>query len=307
MKHPEAVRVVEVGPRDGLQNEQAAVPIEGKIALIEALADAGLKAIESGSFVSPRWVPQMAHTAEVLKGIRRVPGVSYPVLVPNLQGLNAALEAGVEEIAVFAAASEAFSRRNINSSIAESLVRLRAVVEAALAEGIKVRGYVSCALGCPYEGAVPLSGVASVSKELYDMGCYEISLGDTIGVGTPLQAQGVIQAVAADVPVAHLAVHFHDTWGQALANILAALEVGVSVVDSSVAGLGGCPYAAGATGNVASEDVVYMLNGMGIDTGINLEKLAAAGRMISGQLGRKPASKTAIALEAKMLAANQRP
>ncbi len=288
MKCPERVRIVEVGPRDGLQNEKTLVPVEVKIALIEALADAGLKTIEAGSFVSAQWVPQMAGTAEVLAGIHRVPGVSYPVLVPNLKGFEAARQAGVEEIAVFAAASETFSQRNINCSIEESLVRLRAVAEAALGQGMKVRGYVSCVLGCPYEGEVALSAVAGVAQELSEMGCYEISLGDTIGAGTPLKAQKMIAAAAEHVPVTQLAVHFHDTRGQALANILASLDAGVAVVDSSVAGLGGCPYAAGATGNVATEHVIYMLNGMEIETGVDLEKVAAAGRMICAELGREP-------------------
>lgn len=297
MNYPQKLRIVEVGPRDGLQNESAIVPVEVKAALIDLLADAGLKTIESGSFVSPKWVPQMAGTAEVLARIRRVPGVSYPVLVPNLQGLEAAARAGVEEIAVFAAASEEFSRHNINCSIAESMARLREVIQAAIAKSMRVRGYVSCVLGCPFEGSVSIDAVARVASELYANGCYEISLGDTIGVGTPVKAMRMLEAVAHHVPVRALAVHFHDTWGQALANILAALEFGVAVVDSSVAGLGGCPYAPGAAGNVATEDVVYMLDGMSIQTGVGLLKLAAAGRMISSHLGRKTASKAAKALE----------
>lgn len=296
MNYPDSVRIVEVGPRDGLQNEAGAVPVEAKVALIEALADAGLKTVECGSFVSPKWVPQMAGTADVLARIRQLPGVSYPVLVPNLKGLQAAMELGADEIAIFAAASETFSRRNINCSISESLVRLCAVAEAALARGIRVRGYVSCMLGCPFEGEIAPAAVVHVAKELHAMGCYEISLGDTIGVGTPLKAQRMLQAVADQVPMRALAVHFHDTWGQALANILVSLDLGVSVVDSSVSGLGGCPYAPGATGNVATEDVLYMLQGMGIHTGVDLQKVAAAGRMISQQIGRKPASKAAIAL-----------
>ena len=298
MSYPDSVRIVEVGPRDGLQNEAAIVPIDVKVSLIEALVDSGLKAVECGSFVSPQWVPQMAGTGEVLARIHRVSGVSYAVLVPNVKGLQAAIESGVEEIAIFASASETFSQRNINCSISESFVRLRAVTEAALARGMKVRGYVSCVLGCPFEGEIAPASVVRVSQELHAMGCYQISLGDTIGVGTPLKAQRMLQDVAAHVPIRALAVHFHDTWGQALANILASVQLGVSVVDSSVAGLGGCPYAPGATGNVATEDVVYMLHGMGIHTGVDLEKLAAAGRMISHRLGRKPASKAAIALEA---------
>ncbi len=296
--YPRHVRIVEVGPRDGLQNENSFVPIETKVLLIESLAASGLKTIEAGSFVSPRWVPQMADTAEVLARLRRTPGVNYPVLVPNLKGLEDALHSGVEEIAVFAAASETFSHRNINASIAESLTRFRVVAERALAHRLRVRGYVSCVLGCPYEGSVDPAAVARVAGELYEMGCYEVSLGDTIGTGTPLKAQGMLNAVAGRVPVPQLAVHFHDTYGQALANILACLQLGVAVVDSSVAGLGGCPYAPGAAGNVATEDLLYMLNGMGIETGVDLEELAAAGRKISAQLGRKPASKVAGAIAA---------
>ena len=303
MALPTSVRIVEVGPRDGLQNEASVVPLAAKVDLIEALAEAGLKTVESGSFVSPKWVPQMAGTAEVLAAIKRVPGVAYPVLVPNLKGLEAAVAAGVEEIAVFGAASESFSRKNINCSIAESLERFRPVVEAALAKGIRVRGYVSCVLGCPYEGEIAPDAVASVSKALADMGCYEISLGDTIGVGTPLKAQAMVAAVATLVPVDRLAVHFHDTWGQALANILACLELGVAVVDSAVAGLGGCPYAKGATGNVATEDVVYMLDGMGIRTGVDLMKLAVAGRAITAVIGKAPASKVAQVLAKRVQAA----
>ena len=296
MTLPRTVRIVEVGPRDGLQNESQIVPLGQKVTLIETLADAGLKTVESGSFVSPKWVPQMADTAAVLAAITRRPGVSYPVLVPNLKGLEAAVVAGVEEIAVFGAASESFSQKNINCSISESLERFRPVVDAALAKGIRVRGYVSCVLGCPYEGEIAPAAVAAVSKALADMGCYEISLGDTIGTGTPLKAQAMIRAVAAVVPIERLAVHFHDTWGQALANILACLELGVAVVDSAVAGLGGCPYAKGATGNVATEDVVYMLDGMGIETGVDLAKLAAAGRAITAAIGKQPASKVAQVL-----------
>lgn len=296
MNYSRSVRIVEVGPRDGLQNEKHLVPTEVKIALIEALADAGLRSIESGSFVSPKWVPQMAGTASVLSQIRRVPGVSYPVLVPNLKGLTAALECHADEIAVFASASETFSQRNINCSISESLVRLRSVATTALAAGVKVRGYVSCVLGCPYEGRVAPEPVSHIAKKLYDMGCYEISLGDTIGVGTPLKTQRMLETVAEHVPLDRLAVHFHDTWGQALANILASLDVGITVIDSSVAGLGGCPYAAGATGNVATEDVLYMLAGMEIETGIDLAKVAAAGRMISRHLERNLTSKAAVAM-----------
>jgi hydroxymethylglutaryl-CoA lyase len=293
---PSCVRIVEVGPRDGLQNEAGVVELDTKIALIEALVEAGLRTVEAGSFVSPKWVPQMADTASVLARLRRIDGVSYPVLVPNMQGFEAACAADVREIAVFGAASESFSRRNINCSIAESLERFRPVAAAAMARGMRVRGYVSCVLGCPYEGAIEPEAVAAVAAALAEMGCYEISLGDTIGIGTPRRAQAMLSRVAERVPVERLALHFHDTYGQALANILACLELGVSVIDSAVAGLGGCPYAKGATGNVATEDVVYMLNGMGIETGIDLARLAAAGRMISAALGRAPASKVAQVL-----------
>jgi hydroxymethylglutaryl-CoA lyase len=296
MALPPDVRIVEVGPRDGLQNEPGVVTVDTKIALIEALADAGLRSIEAGSFVSPKWVPQMADTASVLARLRRAPGVSYPVLVPNMQGLEAACAVPVEEVAVFGAASESFSRRNINCSIAESMDRFRPVVAAAIARGLRVRGYVSCVLGCPYEGAVAPEAVAAIAGTLRDMGCYEISLGDTIGIGTPLQARTMLKSVAEIVPMDRLALHFHDTYGQALANILACLEMGVAVIDSAVAGLGGCPYAKGASGNVATEDVVYMLNGMGIETGVDLARLAAAGRMITAALGRAPASKVAQVL-----------
>jgi isopropylmalate/homocitrate/citramalate synthase len=299
---PAAVRIVEVGPRDGLQNEPVTVPVAARIALIESLAEAGLVMVEAGSFVSPKWVPQMADTAAVLAGLKRKAGVRYPVLVPNLQGLEGALAAGAKDIAIFAAASESFSRRNINCSIGESLDRFRAVAAAALAEGLRLRGYVSCVLGCPYEGEIAPAAVARVAKALADMGCEEISLGDTIGTGTPRKTQAMIDSVAADIPLPRLAVHFHDTYGQALANILAALERGIAVVDASVAGLGGCPYAKGASGNVATEDVVYMLDGMGIATGVNLAKLAAAGRNIMQHLGRAPTSKTAQALAAKVRA-----
>lgn len=299
MRLPPRVTMVEVGPRDGLQNEATSVPTATKIALIEALADAGLRVIEAGAFVSPRWVPQMADTAAVLDGLRPRPGVRWPVLVPNLKGLEAARAAKVEEIAVFGAASETFSQKNINCSIAESLDRFREVARAALAAGMRVRGYISCVLGCPYEGPIAPAAVVPVARDLLAMGCTEISLGDTIGVGTPGRAQALIDDVAAVVPRERLAVHFHDTYGQALANILACLERGVAVVDSSVAGLGGCPYAKGASGNVASEDVRYMLGGLGIETGVDLDALAAAGRMICAALGRVPASKVAQALAAK--------
>jgi len=300
MQLPRKVNIVEVGPRDGLQNEPNPVPVEVKVALIEQLADAGLRAIEAGSFVSPKWVPQMAASDEVLARLTARPGVRYPVLTPNMKGLEAALAAGAREVAVFGAASESFSRKNINCSIAESLDRFAPVVDAARAAGVAVRGYVSCVLGCPYEGEIDPKAVAEVAGRLYDMGCYEISLGDTIGTGTPLKAQRLIETVAARVPVDKLAAHFHDTYGQALANLFAVLQMGVATIDSSVAGLGGCPYARGASGNVATEDVVYMLDGLGIESGVNLERLAAAGRYICGQLGRAPASKVAQALAAKL-------
>ncbi len=291
--------MVEVGPRDGLQNESRTVPADIKIALIDRLAQAGLPVVEAGAFVSPKWVPQMADSAAVLAGLTPVPGVRYPVLVPNMKGFEGAKAAGVEEIAIFGAASESFTQKNINCSIAESLERFEPVCEAAREAGMRVRGYVSCTLGCPYEGEIPVAAVVSVSEKLLALGCYEISLGDTIGVGTPAKAQAMVAAVAEAVPRAQLAVHFHDTYGQALANILACLEQGVAVVDSSVAGLGGCPYAKGATGNVASEDVLYMLQGMGIQTGVDLEKLVAAGRFISDFLGRPPASRVAQAFDGR--------
>ena len=302
MTLPKRVKMVEVGPRDGLQNEPEVIPAAVRIALIDMLSDSGLPVIEAGAFVSPKWVPQMADSAQVLAGIRREAGVSYPVLVPNMKGYEAARGAGAEEVAVFGAASETFSQRNINCSIAESLDRFAPVAEAAKRDGVRVRGYVSCVLGCPYEGAIDPAAVADVADRLLEMGCAEISLGDTIGVGTPGKAQAMIRAVAAGVPMERLAVHFHDTYGQALANILASLEVGVAIVDSSVAGLGGCPYAEGASGNVASEDVLYMLDGLGIETGINMTRLIAAGRMICGHLGRAPVSKVSQALGGKVAA-----
>jgi hydroxymethylglutaryl-CoA lyase len=296
MRVPKRVKIVEVGPRDGLQNEAAIVPTDVKIELINRLSATGLSAIEATSFVSPKWVPQMADNAQVMIGITRRPGVSYPVLVPGMQGFEAAVAAGAEEIAVFGAASEAFSRHNINCSIAESLDRFAPVIVAARQRNIKVRGYVSCVMGCPYQGDVPLEKVAWVSQRLLEMGCYEISLGDTIGTGTPSRSQALVESVAAVVPLEMLAVHFHDTYGQALANILAVLELGVSVVDSSVAGLGGCPYATGASGNVASEDLLYMLNGMGIETGVDLAGLVDAGLYIATYLGRQSGSKVARAI-----------
>ena len=290
--------MVEVGARDGLQNEAQVVPTAVKVSLIDRLAAAGLTTIEAGAFVHPKRVPQMADTAEVLAGLARRPGVRYPVLVPNETGMARALAAGVEEVAVFAAASESFSKNNINCSIEESFARFAPVMAAAASNAVPVRGYVSCTLGCPYEGAIAPGRVAEVSERLADNGCYEISLGDTIGVGTPRKARAMVEAVAARVPLAQLAVHFHDTYGQALANIHACLELGIATVDSSVAGLGGCPYAPGATGNVASEDVLYLLDGLGIETGVDLAKLAAAGRFISEHLRRQPASKVALAMAA---------
>ncbi|MDP2640369.1 MAG: hydroxymethylglutaryl-CoA lyase [Betaproteobacteria bacterium] len=299
MTLPKKVRIVEVGPRDGLQNEPGAVPAAVKIELINRLADAGLPAIEATAFVSPKWVPQMADNAEVMAGIRRKPGVAYPVLVPNMQGFEAALAAGAKEVAVFGAASEAFSRKNINCSIAESLARFAPVAKAAQQHGLSVRGYISCVVGCPYQGAVAPAAVAEVAAELYRMGCYEISLGDTIGVGTPGRIQAMLSAVAKAVPMEKLAVHFHDTYGQALANLYAAMELGAATIDSSVAGLGGCPYAKGASGNVATEDVVYLLDGLGIHTGVDLDLVFEAGRFICAQLGREPSSKVARAMAAK--------
>ncbi|MEL4470626.1 hydroxymethylglutaryl-CoA lyase [Shewanella algae] len=294
---PPKVSLFEVGPRDGLQNETS-VSTQAKIALIEALADAGVKRIEAASFVSPKWVPQMADSGEVLRGISRRAGVCYSALTPNLKGLELALAAGADEVAVFAAASEGFSQKNINCSIEESIARFEPLLSRAKEQGIRVRGYVSCVLGCPYDGEIAPAEVARVADILHQLGCYEISLGDTIGVGTPLKARKMVETVAERVPIERLALHFHDTYGQALANILACLETGVSVIDTSVAGLGGCPYAKGASGNLASEDLVYMLHGMGIDTGIDLNKLARAGRQISQQLGRQTGSKVARALGA---------
>lgn len=302
MPLPPKVRIVEVGPRDGLQNEPQTVPTATKIELVNRLADAGLPAVEAGAFVSPKWVPQMADSAAVLKGIRRKPGVAYPVLVPNMQGFESAVAAGVDEIAIFGAASETFSRKNINCSIAESLERFAPVAAAARAKGMRVRGYISCVAGCPYEGAIAPAAVAAVAKALDAMGCYELSLGDTIGVGTPGKVRAMIEAVAREVPVGRLAVHLHDTYGQALANLYAALEMGVATADSSVAGLGGCPYAQGASGNVATEDVVYMLDGLGIESGVDLAQVFEAGRFICAALGREPTSKVAKALAAKRAA-----
>jgi hydroxymethylglutaryl-CoA lyase len=293
-----SVRLVEVGPRDGLQNEPREVPTATKVELIERLADAGLPAVEATAFVSPKWVPQMADHTEVLERIRRKPGVDYPVLAPNLKGFEAARAAGATEVAIFGAASEAFSKKNINCSIAESLERFRPIATEAKKHDIRVRGYVSCVLGCPYEGEVAPERVAAVAAALYEMGCYEVSLGDTIGVGTPRKTRAMIEACAKRVPIEKLAGHYHDTYGQALANIYASLELGVRTFDASVAGLGGCPYAAGASGNVATEDVVYLLNGMELQTGVDLAKLVGIGRWICGVLGREPSSKVNKAFKA---------
>jgi hydroxymethylglutaryl-CoA lyase len=294
----ESVRIVEVGPRDGLQNEKTLIAAADKIALIDRLSATGLRSIEATSFVSPKWVPQLADAAEVYAGIAKRAGVRYPVLVPNEQGYERARAVGVDEIAVFTAASEAFNRRNINATIAESLQRFAPVMARAQADGIAVRGYVSTVLGCPYQGDVPVNEVVRVAKALHAAGCYEISLGDTIGVGTPGKAAAMLRAVAAEVPMAALAVHFHDTYGQALANILACLDAGVRVVDAAVSGTGGCPYAQGASGNVATEDVVYMLHGMGVTTGIDLDALSDTGRWLSRLLGRDSGSRVTRARSA---------
>lgn len=292
---PAEVTIVEVGPRDGLQNEPRTVPLGAKLRLIDDLAGAGLQVIEAGAFVSAKWVPQMAESDAVLRGLQRRPGVRYPVLVPNLKGLETALAAGADEVAVFAAASETFSRRNINCSIEESLARFAPVLEQARARDVRVRGYVSCVADCPYEGPVSPSAVAHVASRLHAMGCFEISLGDTIGTGTPRRTAAMVQAVAAEVPLARLAIHAHDTYGQALANVLTCLELGVRVVDTSVAGLGGCPYAKGAAGNLATEDLVFMLDGMGVRTGVQLDAVIRAGEAVCRELGREPRSKVALA------------
>jgi hydroxymethylglutaryl-CoA lyase len=289
--YPQKVRIVEVGPRDGLQNEKNIVPANVKVAFIDMLSDSGLRTIEAGAFVSPKWVPQMADTADVFAAINKKSGISYPVLVPNSKGMESAVAAGVKEIAVFAAASESFSQKNINCSIAESIERFKPVIDEAKKHGIKVRGYVSCVLGCPYEGEIAPEAVVHVAKELFGLGCYEISLGDTIGTGTPVKTRLLLQAVKKEIPVQHIAAHFHDTYGQALANLVIALEEGVSVIDSAAAGLGGCPYARGATGNVSTEDVLYMLHGMGIETGVDIEKIAGAGRFIAEAVGKQLVSK----------------
>ena len=296
MSLPSSVRIVEVGPRDGLQNEKQSISVADKVRLIDDLSAAGLSYIEVGSFVSPKWVPQMAGSAELFAQIQQLPGVTYAALAPNLKGFDGALAAGVREVAVFAAASEAFSQKNINCSIGESLERFVPLMEAAKQHGIRVRGYVSCVLGCPYEGTIAPAQVADVARELYNMGCYEISLGDTIGAGTAGETRRLIEVVGSKVPRNKLAGHFHDTYGQALANIYASLLEGIEVFDSSVAGLGGCPYAKGATGNVATEDVLYLLNGLGIETAIDLDKLIAAGQRICTVLGRESGSHVARAL-----------
>ncbi len=295
MNLPQRVRIVEVGPRDGLQNEKQIVSTDTKVELIARLGAAGLPAIEATSFVSPKWVPQMGDNAEVMARIARLPGVDYPVLTPNLKGFEAALAAGAKEVAVFGAASESFSQKNINCSIAESLDRFVPVVEAAKAAGVRVRGYVSCVLGCPYEGEVAPEAVAGVAATLFDMGCYEVSLGDTIGTGTPGKTRRMLDAVARRVPIDKLAGHYHDTYGQALVNIYASLQAGVATFDASVAGLGGCPYAAGASGNVATEDVVYMLDGLGVETGIHLDALVETSAWICERLGRSNGSKVSLA------------
>nr|WP_315185648.1 hydroxymethylglutaryl-CoA lyase [uncultured Albidiferax sp.] len=293
------VRIIEMGPRDGLQNEKQLVSTATKLELIERLADAGLREIEATSFVSPKWVPQMGDSAEIMRGLLRRPGVTYPVLTPNLQGFNAAVEAGADQVAVFAAASEAFSQKNINCSIAESLARFAPLMAAAQARGVRVRGYVSCVVGCPYEGDVAPQRVADVAGQLLAMGCYEVSLGDTIGVGTPVSVLRMLETVAQQVPVAQLAGHYHDTYGMAIANVYASYQFGLRAFDSSVGGLGGCPYAKGATGNVATEDVVYLLHQLGTDTGIDLDRLVDCGDWINAQLGRASASRVGRALLAK--------
>lgn len=300
MKLPDRVKLVEVGPRDGLQNEVQTISVASKVELIDRLSAAGLSVIEAGSFVSPRWVPQMADTGKVLAKIQRRPGVRYPVLVPNMKGFQMAMEAGAEEIAVFTAASETFSQKNTRCSIAESLGRIEVICDAAERQNRPVRGYISCVLGCPYEGDIALAKVLEVAIGLYRLGCYEISLGDTIGVGTPLKARALIETLSEKIPIERLAVHFHDTYGQALANIFAVLPLGVQVIDSSVAGLGGCPYAPGASGNVATEDVLYLLEGLGIETGVEMQALLEADRSIMRVLGRATRSKVAQALLRKI-------
>ncbi|HNY46893.1 MAG TPA: hydroxymethylglutaryl-CoA lyase, partial [Casimicrobium sp.] len=298
-KYPKHVNLVEVGPRDGLQNEKQEIPAAIKIELVNRLSDAGFRNVESGSFVSPKWVPQMATSAEVMAGIIRKPGVIYSVLTPNMKGFEGALASGADEVVIFGAASEAFSQKNINCSIAESIERFRPVAEAAKANGMRVRAAVSCALGCPYQGEVSIESVVDCVRRFADLGCDDIGVADTIGVGTPARVSAVFEAAARAFPIDQISGHFHDTYGQACANVLACLELGVSTFDTSVAGLGGCPYAKGATGNVATEDVLYMLHGMGISTGIDLDKVCDAGQFISQALGRAPHSRVNRALAAK--------
>lgn len=298
-QYPDAVSIVDVGPRDGLQNEKKDVTTRDKIQLVEGLANAGVRRIETGSFVSPKWVPQMADSEAVFAGVQRKEGVVYSALTPNLKGLENAIAAGADEVAVFGAASESFSQKNINCSVSESLARFEPVMQAANAQGLRVRGYVSCVMGCPYEGEIAPQAVADVSRALLDMGCYEVSLGDTIGTGTPYHTANMLEVVSRSVPLDAIAVHFHDTYGQALANLVMALSHGVATIDAAIAGLGGCPYAKGASGNVATEDVLYMLNGMGIKTGIDMDTLLDATHAISTVLGRPPVSKAAQALLAK--------
>ena len=299
------VRIVEVGPRDGLQNEKAPVSVEGRVAFIEALLAAGLHTVEVGAFVSPKAIPQMAGSDEVLRRVSHLGGGEFHVLVPNEKGYEAARAAGAKVIAVFGSASEGFSRANINCSVAESIERFKPVIARARADGVKVRGYISCVLGCPYDGKIEPQAVVDVAKILWDLGCYEVSLGDTIGIGTPKKARELLRAVAGHVPMAHLAMHFHDTYGQALANLYAGMEEGARVIDSAAGGLGGCPYAPGATGNVATEDVVYMLEGLGVATGVDMTKLVEATNEISKLIGRAPVSRVAAALNAKRLASKR--
>jgi len=300
----EALRIVEVGPRDGLQNEKTPVSVEARISFIKALVGAGLHTVEVGAFVSPRAIPQMTASDQVLRGVSHIGDSEFPVLVPNEKGYEAAHAAGAKVIAVFGSASEGFSRANINCSVAESIERFKPVIARARRDGVKVRGYISCVLGCPYDGEIKPQAVVDVAKTLWGLGCYEISLGDTIGVGTPKKARELLRAVAGHVPIAHLAMHFHDTYGQALANLYAGMEEGARVIDSAAGGLGGCPYAPGATGNVATEDVVYMLHGMGIATGVDMTKLVQATNEISALIGRPPVSRVAAALNAKKRIAN---
>jgi hydroxymethylglutaryl-CoA lyase len=298
------VRIIEMGPRDGLQNEKTSVSVEARIAFVEALVAAGLTTVEVGAFVSPKAIPQMASSDAVLRGVSHISGAEFHVLVPNEKGYDAARACGASVVSVFAAASEGFSRANINCTVAESIERFKPVIARAKSDGVKVRGYISCVLGCPFDGEIRPKAVADLASTLWDLGCYEISLGDTIGVGTPTKAREMLRAVATNIPAENLAMHFHDTYGQALANLYAGMEEGVRVIDSAAGGLGGCPYAPGATGNVATEDVVYMLEGMGIATGVDMEKLLAATNEISRLLGRPPVSRVATALNAKKLRAN---